>query len=267
MTTPPRPLWRLDSEQRDLTTPLAHFAEHGYARLGIVLEAEGAEALAERATALMQGAAPHPGLFYQHDAPSQRYEDLAFNAGWVGPSARYRKIERLELDPLFLRFLENPLFGRIARALLGDHVALYRSVLWNKAPEVGMAVPWHQDDGKFWGLSRAPFLQVWTALDDAPPEAGCLEVVPGSHKRGLASPEGGTVTEERLRAADGEATGTLLPARRGESILVHNHLWHRTGGNRTTAPRRALSISLLDGDTRCTRRRRAPREFLRLFVP
>ena len=186
----------------DLEPHLEHFAEHGYACLGPVLSASSVQALADRADALMSDPAPFPGLFYQHDAPSGLYEDLDFGAGWVGPSTRYRKLERLERVPAFAAFIENPLFGRIARALLGEDVALYRAVLWNKAPHRGMAVPWHQDDGRFWGLDRPPALQLWTALDDAPVEAGCLEVLPGSHHHGLATREGGTITAERLEAAD-----------------------------------------------------------------
>ncbi len=254
------------TEHIDLAEPVAHFRAHGFAALGPVLSQDGAARLAARAAALMQADAPYPGMFFQHDSPTGRYEDLRFNSGWAGPSAQYRKVEKLELDPLFASFIENPLFARITRQILGDEVFLYRSVLWNKAPQVGMAVPWHQDDGRFWGLDRPPFLQVWTALDDAPIEAGCLEVVPGSHHGGLATPEGGTITEASLSAAGAEARTTALPARRGESYLVHNHIWHRTGRNRTDAPRRAVSISFLDRETRCTRKRRAPRQFRRLFV-
>lgn len=247
---------------RDLAHVLAHFAEHGFARLGPVLSADDAQTLAARADDLMMGVASDPGLFFQHDADSGRYEDLVFNAGWVGPSRRYRKLERLELDPLFAGWIENPLFGRIARALLGTDVRLYRSVLWNKAPGRNMAVPWHQDDGAFWGLDRPPSLQLWTALDDAPVEAGCLEVVPGSHLDGLATPQGGTLTAEDIDKA--EAAAVSLPARRGEALLVHNHVWHRTRQNTTGNPRRAVSVSLLSGDVRCRRRRR-PRAFRPLY--
>jgi phytanoyl-CoA hydroxylase len=256
---------RPETETLEISPALSHFAEHGYARLGRVLSDDGADRLGNRAHDLTHSERPFPGLFYQHDSDTGRYEDLVFNAGWVGPSSRYRKLERLELDPLFLSFIGNPLFEQLTGALLGPEVALYRSVLWNKAPGVGMAVPWHQDDGKFWGLDRPPWVQVWTALDDASEEAGCLEVVPGSHKLGLASNEGGTISQERLRLGNADAAGTRLPARRGESILIHNHLWHRTGRNHTAAPRRALSISFLDGATGCKRRRRAPRRFMPVF--
>lgn len=255
------------AEALELEPVLEHFRVHGYARLGKVLSDEGAQALVARADALLQAPEPLPGLFFQPEPASARYEDLEFGKGWIGPTARYRKLERLEVDPLYAAWIENPLFGRLARLVLGDTVALYRTVLWNKRARGGMAVPWHQDDGRFWGLDRTPMLQVWTALDDAPREAGCLEVVPGTHLGGLASAEGGTVLPESLSAADAERTALALPAERGECILVHNHLWHRTGENHTEGHRKALSVSFLHGDTRCTRRRRAPRTFKRVFAP
>jgi len=250
----------------DLRAPLAEFAERGYARLGRVLTTEGARRLSARAVALMEGEVRYPRMFFQHDSPSGRYDDLTYNEGWVGPSLAYRKLERLELDPLFLAWIQNPLFERLARQVLGQDITLYRSVLWNKAPSRGMAVPWHQDDGRFWGLDRPPILQVWTALDDAPLASGCLELVPGSHLAGLATPEGGTVPQDCLDRERAEQRAVALPARCGESILVHNHTWHRTGPNHTTSPRRALSISFLGAEVSCRRRRRPPRKFLRLFV-
>jgi hypothetical protein len=249
----------------DIEAPLQSFSERGFARLGPVLSDSGAARLAARAAAVMQGQVQVPGLFFQHDSPSGRYEDLVFNAGWVGPSQAYRKLEKLELDPLFLAWIENPLFERLAHAVLGDSVKLYRCVLWNKAPQGGMAVPWHQDDGRFWGLDQPPSLQVWTALDDAPLQSGCLEVVPGSHLKGLATPEGGTVPDDCLARECAESRALALPVRRGECILVHNHTWHRTGRNHTDRPRRAVSISFLGGEVSCRRRRRAPRRFKPLF--
>lgn len=247
----------------DIDPAIAAFHAQGFARLGPILSDAGARALGAAAAELMQH--HHPSLFYQHDAPTGRYEDLDFGSGWVGPSERYRKLERLEQVAAFSAWIENAVFGRIAAAVLGDDVRLYRAVLWNKAPKVGMAVPWHQDDGRFWGLDQPPMLQVWTALDDASEAAGCLEVVPESHRGGLATAEGGTVTPACLAAADVERVAVALPAVRGEAILVHNHLWHRTGPNRTDRPRRAMSVSYLAGSTGCRRRRGTPRTFKRLF--
>lgn len=249
-----------------LEAPLAHFEEHGYARLGPVLAPDAAQALCERSDELMLGERQIPGLFYQHDSATGRYEDLAFGAGWVGPSRCYRKLEKLELDPLFREWIENPLFARIARAVLGDAITLYRAVLWNKARHTGMALPWHQDDGAFWGIDRPPSLQIWTALDPAPKDAGCLEFVPGSHHAGLATELGGTVPNDRLEAADAEGRAVAVPAAAGDALLIHNHVWHRSGRNQTALPRRGFGISYLSADTRCKRKKRAPRVFSPVFL-
>ncbi|MBL8718551.1 MAG: phytanoyl-CoA dioxygenase, partial [Myxococcales bacterium] len=45
----------------------------------------------------MLGEVVIPGLFFQHDAASGRYEDLELGRGFIGPSLDYRKIEKLEL--------------------------------------------------------------------------------------------------------------------------------------------------------------------------
>ncbi len=250
----------------DIGAPLAGFARDGFARLGPVLAEDAARSLRERADALVLADAPFPGVFYQHDSPSGRYEDLVFGHGWVGPSDAYRKLEKLEREPLFRAWIENPLFARIARAVLGPEVTLYRAVLWSKARHGGVNLPWHQDDGRFWGIDRPPVLQIWTALDDAPAESGCVEVVPGSHLAGLATPEGGTVPDAIALAGDAETRAVRLPARAGEALLLHNHVWHRSGRNATDHPRRALSISLLSADTCCRRRKRGRRRFVPLFT-
>lgn len=246
----------------DIDGCLEQFAAEGYCRLGPLLDVERAAELGARADALMTGPQPVAGLFYQPEPESGRFDDVAFGAGWQGPSTRYRKLERLENDPLFATWIGNPVFEALATRALGPDVRLYRSVLWNKRANGGMEVPWHQDDGRFWGLDQPPSFQIWTALDDASEQAGCLEVVPRSHLGGLASPEGGTVQPE---AFVGAPEPVRLPAVRGECILVHNHLWHRTGVNRTPRPRRALSVSFLSSETRCRRTRRRARTFPAAF--
>lgn len=253
-----------DAHALDLECALAAFARDGYARLGRILSDEALTQLQARADDLMLGRVTYPGLFFQHDPPTGRYEDLERKKGFIGPSLAYRKLEKLELDPLFLGLIENPLFGRVARAVLGLDVTLCRAVLWNKASSGGVDLPWHQDDGRFWGLDRPPSLQIWTALDDAPLEAGCVEVVPGSHHGGLATPEGGTIPAARMGEADRRAA-VPIPARKGECLLLHNHVWHRSGRNATAMPRRAVGISYLTAATRCTRKRRAPRTFQPMF--
>jgi phytanoyl-CoA hydroxylase len=251
----------------DLGEPLAAYARDGYAPLGRLITDEALAALRARSDDIMLGRVTYPGLFFQHDTVTGRYDDLTFGKGWEGPSLNYRKIEKLEKDPLFWSLIENPLFARIARAALPEapSVTLYRAVLFNKAARGGTVLPWHQDGGRFWGIDRDPVLQIWVALDDAPIAAGCVEMVPGTHHAGFATPLGGLVPAELSEAHGAEARAVPVPARAGEAMLIHNAVWHRSGVNHTDAPRRAFTACYMDGRTRCLRKKRAPREFVRVF--
>lgn len=249
----------------DLAPVLADYAAHGWARLGPVLSDAGVAALGARVDDLMQERVRYEGMFFQRDSATGRYEDLEFAKGWQGPSSAYRKIEKLELDPLFRAWMTNVLFERIARALIAGPINLYRAVLFTKSAAGGTALPWHQDGGRFWGLDRDPELQIWTALDDCPVEAGCVEVLDASHRDGLATAEGGVIGDALLAAADAEARALPLPARAGEGLLIHNHLWHRSRVNRTGQRRSAVSFCYMSAATRCRRTKRAPRTFVRVF--
>jgi hypothetical protein len=248
----------------DLAGPLAELAERGYARLGRVLSADGLAALRERADDLMLARVPIDGFFFQLDGETGSYDDLRFGRGWEGPSLAYRKIERLEREPRFRDWLANPVFEAVARAGIAGPVAVYRACLMIKSAAGGTELPWHQDGGRFWGVDRDPTLQIWTALDDAPREAGCVEVVPGSHRAGLASANGGFLPAALTEPV--AARAVALPCRAGEVLLLHNHVWHRSGRNATGRPRRAFSVCYMSAATRCLRTRRAPRQFTTVFA-
>ncbi|MBF5040960.1 phytanoyl-CoA dioxygenase family protein [Aggregicoccus sp. 17bor-14] len=263
--SPPPALLGVDPGAVDLRAPLAHYAEHGYARLGPVLSEAGLEALRTRVDDLMLGRVSYPGLFFQLDAESGRYEDAPLGLGYQGPSLGYRKLEKLEKDPLFLAWLQNPLFERVVRERIAGDAVLYRAIVFSKGASGGSNLPWHQDGGKLWGLSAEPELQIWTALDDAPEGGGCLEVVPGSHRAGLVTPIGGVIPEDRVQEARAEARAVAVPVRAGEALLVHNHVWHRSGRGRPGQRRRAFSACYMSASTRCLRTKKAPRVFFPVF--
>lgn len=249
----------------DLEPIFARYREDGYARVGRVLDESTLAALRDRADALMLGEVQYPGLFFQHDTSTGRYEDLQYKKGYTGPSLRYRKLEKLEKDPLFWALINHPLFERIARVWIPGDIAIYRAALFNKPAQGGTVLPWHQDGGSYWGLDKEPTLQIWTALDDAPVGSGCLELIPASHRGGLVTPLGGVIPSWVLATRDIEKERLYVPAVAGEVILVHNHLWHGSGVNLTASPRRGVTICYMASDTKCLRTKRAPRNFVRVF--
>ena len=254
--------------EASLDEALLAYRRDGFALVRGAFSPAALEPLVARVEAIMRGAVDPTPFFFQHDTESGRYEDLTYGRGWVGPSDNYRKLEKLEHDPLVRAFLEQPVLAGVARRVLGEHVTLYRAIVMNKAARGasgvgGTVLPWHQDGGALWGLDREPELSLWIGLDDAPEDAGCLTFVPGSHRGGLVTRLGGMLPESRAGEAD--ARSLALPTRAGDLVLLHNHVWHASGVNRTARPRRALSVCLLRGETRCVRKKRAPRVFVRLF--
>ncbi|MCA9618158.1 MAG: phytanoyl-CoA dioxygenase family protein [Myxococcales bacterium] len=239
------------------------FRRDGYARLGRLLDDVTLASLRRRSDALMLGEIVHEGMFFQHDSATGRYEDLDYKRGYVGPSLGYRKLEKLELDPVFRAHIDHPRFARVVRRFIDGPIAIYRATLFNKSATGGSPLPWHQDGGTYWGIEPAPFLQVWTALDDCGLDAGCLEVVAGSHAGGLVSPLGGVI-QHPVERLEGQVI-TPLPAEAGEVMLIHNDLWHCAGVNRSGRPRRTISVCYMTATTRCLRTRRAPRQFYRAF--
>ena len=248
----------------DLDAALAHYEEHGYARLGKLLPDDRMQALRDRTDDIMMGRVTYDSLFFQKDTTTGRYEDLGYGQGWEGPSLNYRKIEKLEQDPLFRAWICDPVFEPVARRVYNTDISMYRALIFNKAAETGgSALPWHQDGGNFWGLSEEPRLQVWTALDDAPLGGGCVEIVPGSHRRGLVTKLGGVVPDNFLTTERPEEHVVSLPVVAGEVLLIHNHAWHRSGRSGTGKARRGLTVCYMSAETRCLRKKRAPRQFFR----
>ena len=241
------------------------YARDGIVRLGKTIDDATLALLRERADAIMRGEAPDLDLFFQHDSPDGTYDSLTRGEGWVGPSTRYRKIEKLERDAQFHALLTHPHHERIVRTFIDGPVHLYRAVLFNKAGGASSPIPWHQDGGTFWGLSEDPNLQLWTALDDAPVEAGCVEAIPGSHLRGLATPLGGVIPADVAERERAEERVRPFPAKAGESLLIHNHLWHRSGANTTPNARRGFTACYLHARVKCLRKKRAPRVFPLVF--
>ncbi len=258
-------MFRRSIDDAELDQAVATYRREGWAYLPAVGDDATMTALGDRARDIMQGRVRYDGLFFQLDSASGDYRDLKYGVGWEGPSDAYRKIEKLEIDPLYRAWLENSVFERIARRVIAGPISIYRAVVFSKAARGGSNLPFHQDAGDFWGIDRDAELQIWTALDDAPAAAGCIEVVPRTHEGGLVRPIGGVVPPERLASADAEAKTIAVPAKRGDVILIHNYLWHRSGRNVTDHPRRGFTVCYMSAATRCLRKKRPKREFVEVF--
>jgi polysaccharide pyruvyl transferase WcaK-like protein len=230
------------------------YSRDGFMHLGKVLEPGELQALRQRADDLALGHAVNANVQMQLDTGGA-YDELPaavdrFDRGTM----LYRKIQGLEADDLFAPLIHHPLFLEICARHYGPHaaVSIFRAMIMNKPAGQGTVLPWHQDGGDVWALDHDPLVTIWVALDPATRTNGCVEVIPGSHRLGLLSLHGSTLSEEdavrqcpleRIRPLETEA---------GHAVLLHNWLIHRSGVNPSQVARRAFTMCCMDGRTQST---------------
>lgn len=240
-------------DRTDLTEDeYRQYDKEGYLKLGQVASDELVAGMQARIDAIMLGEVKYDKMLFQADSTTGNYEDVP-PGGYVGPTLNYRKIQDLEKDPVFLEYMQLPIFRGITRRLVGEDISVFRAMFMNKPAGAGTVLPYHQDGGTQWSLDRENFLTVWTALNDTTVANGCVEIIPGSHKLGLLSERGHTLSEEHEKQHTEGADSVFLEVKAGECILLNNYLLHRSGVNDTEIPRRAFSVVYMEGATQSTR--------------
>ena len=231
----------------------AEYEEQGYLRLGNVVDEDTLRALQTRIDDIMMGRAAidYDRLLMQLDSASGKYEEAGEQSrGHKGATLNYRKIQDLEFDPVFLAYMQRPIFESICRRVYGDiDIGCFRAMFMNKPAGRGTWLPWHQDRWNY--LDRDPLLTVYTALDPATRENGCVQIIPGSHKLGVINPEhtSGFLSDEQALAHCGADKVIHVELAAGEVALLHNWLLHASDVNRSKQSRRAFSVCYMDART------------------
>ena len=159
-----------------------------------------------------------------------------------------------DLDPAFAAFSRDPSLAVLARALgLARPLLLLQSMYIFKQPGIGGEVACHTD-ATFLRTEPSSVIGLWFALQDATLENGCLHALPGRHREPLRSHFRRTADGLRLETPDPHPwpveEAVPLPARRGTLIVLHGHLPHLSGANRSPRSRHAYTLHLIDGTAR-----------------
>lgn len=231
------------------------YFQNGYLKLGRTLSDTDLTRLQQRIDAIMLGEADveYDRMLMQLDSSTGNYGDVKDHTyGFKGATLNYRKIQDLEHDRVFLEFMQRPVFREICSEVYGSHASIscFRAMFMNKPAHHGTVLPWHQDGGDQWRLDRDPLVTIWTALDPATIANGCVQIIPGSHRLGLLSTWGHTITPEQEAQYCPEDKTVYLELEAGESVLLHNWALHRSDVNKTDIPRRAFSVCYMDARTK-----------------
>jgi hypothetical protein len=235
------------------------FDEQGYVRLGKPGGEGMIDAMRRRIDEIMLGDADldYDRMLMQLDSSDGSYDAAGVQTrGHKGRTLAYRKIQLLERDPVFLAYMQLPVFAEAARRFYGDRpVAAFRAMFMNKPAGRGSVLPLHQD--RWRALDRDPRLTIYTALDAANEDNGCVEIIPGTQHT-LLNPDhaNGFLTPEMAREYDDDPRRQPLILEAGEAVLMHPWMLHASGVNRTDRPRRAFSVTLMDAETMSLRYKR-----------
>ncbi|KAM0337264.1 hypothetical protein ACHAPQ_003283 [Fusarium lateritium] len=173
------------------------------------------------------------------------------------------------LSPPFARLLEHDASKvsppEVARSLGFKDPRCLQSMVICKQPEIGGAVPPHQDSTFLYTKSPSA-VGFWYALEDATLENGCLSFLPGSHRWA-------PVEKRLVRKADNTGTemvdnnGPKFPAtddygkdapegqheyipgevKAGDLVLIHGNLLHKSEKNTSSKGRIIYTFHIIEG--------------------
>lgn len=225
------------------------YQEEGYTRLGVVYPEEAIDRLCERIDEIMLGKIQYDGMLMEKCPSSEEEADETLN---------YRKIQDLERDPVYLAYIEHPLFRHITRELIGEDISVFRSMFFNKPANGGVPLVWHQD-GRSWNVDPYPVMTIYTALDPATKANGCVQIIPRSDDCPIHTVE----QEEDIARFAPPENRVFLEMEKGEVVMFKTRILHSSLVNTTDRPRRAFSIGFVDASTT---HRETGRTYPRVFV-
>ncbi|KAF2686164.1 phytanoyl-CoA dioxygenase family protein [Lentithecium fluviatile CBS 122367] len=203
------------------------------------------------------------------------FEEDAFDKSGTLTKPKHRAINKIghylhELDPGFRSISLSSRNAAIARSLGFRDPRVLQSMVICKQPEIGGAVPPHQDS-TFLYTDPPSAVGWWYALEDATKENGCLSFAAGSHRRapvekrfvrtGEAGKEGtGFINNDGARfptalqngaAMNGEAKEEVYEmgeVKAGTLVLIHGNILHKSEKNVSGKSRFIYTFHVIEGE-------------------
>lgn len=146
------------------------------------------------------------------------------------------------------RFVRAPRLGEVVAQLSGmTSVRVYHDQSLFKMPQSNFT-SWHLDT-PFWSFHSPQAVTMWLALDDATPDNGCMQYLPGSHLTAR-------MDKNLSIGADFEGLFKIypewrkikpvnVPCRAGTVVFHNGLIAHAAGPNLTNKARRAYAIAFM----------------------
>jgi len=199
------------------------------------------------------------------------FEEDAFDGSGALTKPKQRAINKIghalhTLSPSFRGVTLTSMNKHIARDLGFRDSRVLQSMIICKQPEIGGAVPPHQDS-TFLYTNPPSAVGFWYALEDANSGNGCLSFIPGSHKwapikkRFVRLSEGGTGLEdlkhgcgdgvkERFGEVEkGEERFVVVPVRSGALVIIDGNVLHKSERNTSESSRWIYTFHVIEGES------------------
>ena len=160
----------------------------------------------------------------------------------------------------------------IARDLGYKDPRLLQSMVICKQPEIGGAVPPHQDS-TFLYTDRPSAVGFWIALEDCTRRNGCLSFAPGSHRRTpcgerfVRKLDGAGTTFEKVEEVEGQwprgfeheepsqqEEYQLGECEAGTLVLIHGNILHKSEKNTSPKSRFIYTFHVIEGQEKYDKR-------------
>lgn len=139
--------------------------------------------------------------------------------------------------------------------LIGPDILVYHSTIFLKEANTPAFVHWHQD-GAYFFLDPPEQVTAWIALSEASVRAGCMRIIPGSHRgdwlehRDDPSPDNMIPRGQGVLGRHGPEDGVLMPLAAGQMSLHHTKALHASGPNANDDRRIGMNISYIPAHVR-----------------
>lgn len=148
------------------------------------------------------------------------------------------------------RLVHHPNILDAVEDLIGPDIFCYHATLWVKPPRSNSFVRWHQD-GTYFFLDPAVQVTAWVALTIADDNAGCMQVIPGSHRNDFVEhnddPDPGNLIPrgQGIASKVDTASAVSMPLQAGQMSIHHTKLFHASFNNNRDTRRIGLGISYI----------------------
>jgi hypothetical protein len=186
-----------------------HYNEHGY--FHPLTLADGAEVVANRAYV--------DSLFERLKDQGERdsYALLGYHTRCVG-------LYDIATSAKLLDVIED---------IIGPDIICWTSQIFCKVAHDPKSVPFHQD-ASYWLLSPARTVSAWLAIDDSDHDNSCLQVIPGTHKKGHLSwsrAEGSVVLDQKIDQVESHGDPADIELKAGQFSIHADLLAHGSNPN------------------------------------